>query len=114
MPKSSSSNWHDMIDDTCRRVPTYITVSSGKQKLGTQTLQPFKAPRTCHELKEMGVETSGKYFIDPDGPWMGAKPVEVFCNMKTGFQARFTSKSFQRGHFPQLRCLPLHLLKYKW
>jgi hypothetical protein len=42
------------------------------------------APRTCHELKEMGVEISAKYFIDPDGPWMGAKPIEVFCNMKTG------------------------------
>jgi hypothetical protein len=32
----------------------------------------------------MGVEISAKYFIDPDGPWMGAKPIEVFCNMKTG------------------------------
>jgi len=32
----------------------------------------------------MGVDESGKYFIDPDGPFMGSKPVEVFCDMRTG------------------------------
>ena len=42
------------------------------------------APRTCNDLKLLGVDISGDYFIDPDGPFYGALPVKVFCDVKTG------------------------------
>ena len=43
----------------------------------------FKASRSCHEMKLLGVSTSGTYFIDPDG-FQGSPPVQVYCDMKTG------------------------------
>ena len=47
----------------------------------------FSAPRTCNDLKLLGVTISGDYYINPDGPFSGFPPVKVFCDVKTG---RFT------------------------
>lgn len=41
------------------------------------------APRTCSELGSYGVNKSGVYFIDPDGPKNGSKPVELFCDFES-------------------------------
>ncbi len=42
----------------------------------------FEVPRTCYDLKLLGVTKSGKYLIDPDGPGIGDAPFEVFCDME--------------------------------
>ena len=42
-------------------------------------LQPV--PRTCQDLKSVGVSQSGDYMIDPDGPGIGDEPFAVYCNM---------------------------------
>ena len=44
----------------------------------------FSAPRTCNDLKLLGVTISGDYYINPDGPFSGFPPVKVFCDVKTG------------------------------
>jgi hypothetical protein len=41
-----------------------------------------EVPRTCYDLKLLGVTKSGKYLIDPDGPGIGDAPFEVFCDME--------------------------------
>ena len=44
----------------------------------------FSAPRTCNDLKLLGVTISGDYYINPDGPFSGFPPVKVFCDVKSG------------------------------
>jgi hypothetical protein len=41
----------------------------------------FEVPRTCYDLKILGLTKSGIYLIDPDGPGIEDAPFEVFCNM---------------------------------
>ena len=48
------------------------------------SLMFFSAPRTCNDLKLLGVTISGDYYINPDGPFSGFPPVKVFCDVKTG------------------------------
>ena len=44
----------------------------------------FLAPRTCFDLYQLGIRTSGNYFIDPDGPYAGDYPVSVYCDLNSG------------------------------
>jgi hypothetical protein len=44
-------------------------------------------PRTCYDLKLLGVTKSGEYLIDPDGPGIGDAPFQVFCDMEVGGQS---------------------------
>ena len=46
-----------------------------------------KILRTCHELEQIGVQTSGMYLIDPDGEMMGDAPINVYCDFKNGGNA---------------------------
>ena len=46
--------------------------------------QSFLAPRTCFDLYQLGIRTSGNYFIDPDGPYAGDYPVSVYCDLNSG------------------------------
>ena len=41
----------------------------------------FPVPRTCTEMKRLGVKSSGLYEIDPDGSDIGESPISVFCNL---------------------------------
>ena len=41
--------------------------------------------RTCHELQQNGMEKSGRYLIDPDGPMMGQDPINVYCDFENGW-----------------------------
>ena len=48
--------------------------------------QLFNAPsvataRTCEELRENGVTSSGTYYVDPDGAGVGDPPIKVECTM---------------------------------
>ena len=45
-----------------------------------EELSKIHTLRSCHEYDEYGINTSGKYFIDPDGPLVGIEPFEVYCN----------------------------------
>jgi hypothetical protein len=38
-------------------------------------------PRTCDDLKKLGVTKSGSYLIDPDGPGVGDPPFTAECDM---------------------------------
>ena len=39
------------------------------------------APQTCQDLKNLGLETSGQYMIDPDGPGVGDAPFMAECDL---------------------------------
>ena len=45
--------------------------------LRTTALVRVGTARTCHQLMRAGLRESGHYFIDPDGPGVGAPPVQV-------------------------------------
>ncbi len=68
-----------------------------------EELSKIKTLRTCHELAQHGVTTSGWYNLDPDGDLVGKQlrshiilyltlsnqltgkpPVEVYCDFQTG------------------------------
>ncbi len=38
-------------------------------------------PRSCHDLANFGIRTSGFYLIDPDGFAIGEGPIRVYCNV---------------------------------
>ncbi len=38
-------------------------------------------PKTCEELKQLGVSKSGMYLIDPDGHGVGELPFTAECDM---------------------------------
>jgi hypothetical protein len=38
-------------------------------------------PKTCDDLKKLGVVRSGAYLIDPDGAGIGDAPITVDCDM---------------------------------
>ena len=40
--------------------------------------------RTCEEMARFGVNRSGFYFVDPDGPLIGQKPIKVYCEFVDG------------------------------
>ena len=47
-----------------------------------EELSKIHTLRSCHEYDEYGISTSGRYFIDPDGPLIGLEPFEVYCNFE--------------------------------
>ena len=49
----------------------------------------LSAPRTCNDLKLLGITISGDYYINPDGPFSGFPPIKVFCDVKTGTFVNF-------------------------
>ena len=42
--------------------------------------------RSCAEYANSGLESSGSYFIDPDGPQVGKEPFQVYCNFSSGMK----------------------------
>ena len=40
------------------------------------------SPKTCNELRGYGINKSGNYYIDADGPNNGLPPKSVFCNFE--------------------------------
>jgi len=40
--------------------------------------------RSCSEYARYGLEETGAYIIDPDGPLIGQEPFQVFCNFTSG------------------------------
>jgi hypothetical protein len=38
-------------------------------------------PRTCHDVKLSGVDASGPYLIDPDGPGIGEPAFMADCDL---------------------------------
>jgi len=47
-------------------------------------LSLLNPPRTCNELWSKGATVSGFYPLDPDGAGVGARPIELYCDMNTG------------------------------
>ena len=40
--------------------------------------------RSCSEYAKYGLDSSGPYIIDPDGPLLGQEPFQVYCNFTSG------------------------------
>ena len=40
--------------------------------------------RSCAEYARYGLESSGPFIIDPDGPLLGEKPFQAYCNFTSG------------------------------
>ncbi len=49
-----------------------------------EELSKLKVLRSCHELFQHGIKTSGLYDIDPDGENIGRPPIQVYCNYTSG------------------------------
>ena len=49
-----------------------------------ETLSRLTQARTCDQLRQLGLTSSGHHWIDPDGPGVGLAPVLVWCDMRTG------------------------------
>ena len=45
--------------------------------------QLLKLAKTCDDLGRCGLNESGEYELDPDGPMFGEEPIRVFCNFTT-------------------------------
>ncbi len=41
----------------------------------------YLVPKSCAELRNFGITTSGLYDIDPDGNGMGDRPITVHCDL---------------------------------
>ena len=64
-------------------IPTTTPNDSVEERLEhLEELSKIHTLRSCHEYDEYGINTSGKYFIDPDGPLVGIEPFEVYCNFE--------------------------------
>ena len=75
----------DRKDDRTTQLPTTTTTpdDSVEERLEhLEELSKIHTLRSCHEYDEYGINTSGKYFIDPDGPLIGIEPFEVYCNFE--------------------------------
>ena len=48
--------------------------------------------RSCSEIKSNPDLDSGMYWIDPDGQDVGDDPIEVHCDMSSGFYSLETSE----------------------
>ena len=47
----------------------------------------YSLPRSCHEILVANpIAVSENYYIDPDGASVGDPPVQVYCNMTTGYK----------------------------
>ena len=63
-----------------------VTNKSVEERLDhLEEIEKISALRSCHELQEYGIKTSGVYTIDPDGPRSGYAPFAVVCNFEQGF-----------------------------
>lgn len=47
-----------------------------------EEISKIKILRTCDELHQHGVNTSGMYFSDPDGEQIGHPPIRAFCDFE--------------------------------
>ena len=43
-------------------------------------LSKLLSVRTCDEMQDYGLNKSDYYFVDPDGPLNGEKPIRVYCD----------------------------------
>ncbi len=49
--------------------------------VSTHKIENILVPKTCDDLKKLGVAKSGAYLIDPDGAGIGDAPITVDCDM---------------------------------
>ena len=49
-----------------------------------ESLTRMTQARSCYQLQQLGLTSSGHYFIDPDGVGVGQGPVRVWCDMRSG------------------------------
>ena len=45
-----------------------------------EQMEKILSLRSCHEYDQYGINSSGIYNVDPDGPLLGQAPFPVFCN----------------------------------
>ena len=67
--KNSKSTTEDDLEDRVEKL---------------EEIAKYKTLRTCNELSNRGITSSGVYTIDPDGDGIGYEPILVFCNFQDG------------------------------
>ena len=53
-------------------------------KYHLKELSKLNVVRTCEEMARFGVDKSGFYLVDPDGPLIGEDPISVYCDFENG------------------------------
>ena len=73
---------HDLQQKKC---PSASYQSENVQIARQSTEASSTMPRTCRDIREAHPsQSSGMYWIDPDGQGVGDDPIVVSCNMTTG------------------------------
>ncbi|EFX76551.1 Cntnap2 protein [Daphnia pulex] len=76
---------HDLQQRKC---PTTNKSVPQNTEISRQSREKSSIPKTCHDIRVAHPsQTSGMYWIDPDGQGVGEDPIVAFCNMTTGSTA---------------------------
>ena len=73
--------------------------------------EKLNTPQTCLEIANAGFTKSRRYLLDPDGKFVGEKPVEIHCELPKGNSVIGKSESVDVGKCNTLRCFH-HDLQY--
>ena len=77
----------EMFSHDIQQKKSFTSNKSVPENVGINRQSTGKSaiPRTCHDIREAHPsQTSGMYWIDPDGQGVGDDPIVVFCNMTAG------------------------------
>ena len=75
----SSGNHFAVLDETIKDINNELDYLKELSKLAVV--------RTCDEMALYGIDKSGFYLVDPDGPLMGGKPITVYCEFIDGLSS---------------------------
>jgi hypothetical protein len=59
----------------------------------------FSVPKRCQDLLNLGLDLTGYFMIDPDGPLFGDPPLEVLCDADTGKIYIYQKTQLQYSYF---------------
>ena len=59
-----------------------------------EELSKIRVLRSCAEYSKYGLKRDGKYMVDPDGEFIGAEPLQVYCHFSAGQPTKVLSFFF--------------------
>ena len=76
---------HDLQQKKCPSANYQSENVQIARQQSTETSTGSTMPRTCRDIRDAHPsQSSGMYWIDPDGQGVGDDPIVVSCNMTTG------------------------------
>jgi hypothetical protein len=80
---------HDLQQRKC---PTTNKSVPQNTEISRKSREKSSIPRTCHDIRKAHPsQSSGIYWIDPDGQGVGEDPIVAFCNMTTGTKQKYST-----------------------